>query len=271
MSSSITVHVTKPSRVSRLGVDLKNASGGGVYVNTIRDDSIFVATELQAGMIIESINGISCASLASSEAANILRQVEGEIFMDVRSTPIAIPSAPPLMAVSSITVTAIKPTRQTKVGIGFKNHNNHGSSGGGGQVYINSVKQDGIFTSTLLQQGMIIDSINGVDCSRLTSAEAANLLREAEGEISVVAHEESLAPITTPLAHVIGETYDEEAWNTTPTNTNTTLTYRDQPDTGMIICQAIIARICCVCSVLTFLFIALLVTYIMYGFFYNPF
>lgn len=245
MSSSITVHATKPSRESRVGVNLKNAPGGGVYVSTIRDDSIFVATELQAGMIIESINGISCASLASSEAANVLRQVEGKIFMSVCSTPIAIPSAPPPMAVSSITVTAIKPTRQAKVGIGFKNHNNH-SSGGRGQVYINSMEQDGIFTSTLLQRGMVIDSINGVDCSRLTSAEAANLLREAEGEISVVAHEESLAPITTPLAHVIGETFDDEAWNT-PTNTNATLTYRDQPENSMIILKVIMTIICCGC------------------------
>jgi len=178
--SSIIITATKPSSSSIVGVGLRNADGGGVYVNSIRENSIFVNTMLQIGMIIERINDIDCTSLTSMEAADVLRGIRREVSIVARYTPMALTFQPQQEAVSSVTVTAIKPTRETRVGVGLIDKY-------GGGVQIKSLKPYGVFASALLRPGMTVDSVNGIDCTRLTGAEVVHILRQAVGEITLMA------------------------------------------------------------------------------------
>lgn len=189
--SYLTVSATKPSRESRVGIGLKNTAvtegTGGVYVSAIRENSIFQNTELRKGMIIESINGINCTFLTSSDAANILRRAESEVSIVARSIPVAVPSTQQhsYPVSSTVTVVATKPNRNSKVGIRFET--NFEATGG---LRISKVEEDGMFASTLLREGMTLQSINGVDCVGMTSsADADRIMREAEGEVTLVALE----------------------------------------------------------------------------------
>ena len=85
---------------------------------------------------------------------------------------------------SSITVTATKPHDDAKLGIGLLTNEDNG------EVYISSIKPDGIFASTLLQQGMVIDDVNGNNCKGLHSSQMVSMLKEAKaGDITITAHQ----------------------------------------------------------------------------------
>jgi len=88
----------------------------------------------------------------------------------------------------SIIVSAIKPSIDSKVGVGLKNAKTTNGDTGAGGVYINSIREGegSIFVNTELKVGMIIENINGINCTFLTSADAADILRQAENEISMV-------------------------------------------------------------------------------------
>ena len=82
----------------------------------------------------------------------------------------------------SVTVLAIKPTRDTKTGIGLTTFTD-------GTVRITSIPENSMFASTDLKCGMTVETINGVNIA--TSKEAVTLMKEAEDQVVIVA---SFAP-----------------------------------------------------------------------------
>ena len=78
----------------------------------------------------------------------------------------------------SVTVLAIKPTRDTKTGIGLTTFTD-------GTVRITSIPDNSMFANTDLKCGMTVETINGVNIA--TSKEAVTLMKEAEDQVVIVA------------------------------------------------------------------------------------
>ena len=77
---------------------------------------------------------------------------------------------------SSITVSATKPSKDSRIGIGLRNiirgvvgGDEETGEAGGGRVYISRIQNDSIFAGTELRQGMIVESVNGINCTFLTA------------------------------------------------------------------------------------------------------
>lgn len=106
------------------------------------------------------------------------------IVAAVVATPVSYSQTPIVTAVaesSSPVVVAVgnKPTKDTSVGIGIKAPN--------GTPVISSIQPDGLFATSALRVGMDIQSINKQSVSGKTAAEATQLIKDAVGEITIIA------------------------------------------------------------------------------------
>ena len=63
-----------------------------------------------------------------------------------------------------------------------------------GHVVISAIQSDSLFSTTDLQVGHVIISINTQPCTGLSAKEAMVLLRDAEGTITVLVEDGSVAP-----------------------------------------------------------------------------
>lgn len=85
-------------------------------------------------------------------------------------------------------VIAIKPTRNTALGISLIGNN--------GNVSITNIAPDGTFAGTDLKVGMEVESVNSTKCS--TAAHAVALMREAEEHVLIVARDVVTLVVTKP-------------------------------------------------------------------------
>ncbi|KAL9189450.1 hypothetical protein ACHAXT_009125 [Thalassiosira profunda] len=76
----ITATVIKPSQDAKVGLGLGQLPGGaGVLVNSIRPDSLFRGTGLEAGLVLESVNGRRFTTL--NQCVSLLRWAEGQLTL----------------------------------------------------------------------------------------------------------------------------------------------------------------------------------------------
>jgi len=71
-----------------------------------------------------------------------------------------------------------KETKETRCGIGMSNTKN-------GMLVISRIEEDGLFADTNLQVGMKVNYINGECVRGWTGDEAAQLIREKEGQVTI--------------------------------------------------------------------------------------
>ncbi len=74
-------------------------------------------------------------------------------------------------------VTVFKPSKDSKLGIGLV--------GAAGCVTVLSIAKDGLFSTTSLKVGMIVETINNVKCT--DAGHGVSVLREAERQVTIVA------------------------------------------------------------------------------------
>lgn len=75
------------------------------------------------------------------------------------------------------TVTVVKPTEDSKLGIGLV--------GTAGCVKVSHIAKDGLFNNTGLFVGMTVESINTINCS--DAAQGVRVLKAAKGQVTIVA------------------------------------------------------------------------------------
>jgi predicted metalloprotease with PDZ domain len=80
-----------------------------------------------------------------------------------------------------ITGTVTKDTKEDKVGIAFTQATNEAP------LIIKLIREESLFSHTELQPGLLVISVCGIDVVGQTAKDAADLLRNAEGEVTVVA------------------------------------------------------------------------------------
>jgi hypothetical protein len=91
------------------------------------------------------------------------------------------------------TATVYKASPESPVGIGLRavNHN----------VYVSSIADGGLFSTTDLKVGQRVLSINNKNCQGLTSTEAIRLVKSATGSLTILATDEVVATTPTTLKH----------------------------------------------------------------------
>ena len=175
-----------------LGMGTKN---GLIYVTKIRDGAVGALTELQPGMIIRSIDNIDLAGVTLVDAANILANAEGTVTVAAE-----VPGAE-AVASTLLTATILK-SKDEKVGIALSNN--------GGVLFISQIRPDGLLANTDLKVGMQILAINNIQCTGLSIEDAATLLKEADGYLTVLARKPVLSPGSLVTAIITKESVDSK-------------------------------------------------------------
>eukprot|EP00571_Detonula_confervacea_P016055 CAMPEP_0172307910 /NCGR_PEP_ID=MMETSP1058-20130122/8667_1 /TAXON_ID=83371 /ORGANISM="Detonula confervacea, Strain CCMP 353" /LENGTH=638 /DNA_ID=CAMNT_0013020217 /DNA_START=36 /DNA_END=1952 /DNA_ORIENTATION=+ len=86
-AAKVTVFVTKPSKGSSLGLNIQQGNGSTVRVVSVASDSLFIGTNMRAGMLLETINGSKCTT--TTEAVTLIKAAEGQITIVAAVPPTA--------------------------------------------------------------------------------------------------------------------------------------------------------------------------------------
>ena len=190
----ITATATKPSKDSKVGIAFsRQAENHPLTVKLIREEGLFFESELKAGFVVDSINGIPMTYKTPKDAADELRKSDGEVTIVAKI----------------FTSTIEKSGKEDKVGISLKNSTTKPG------MWISKINDDGKFAGSELAAGQKVVSINGVPCPSKTK-EAIALVKDAESTVTVVAidasvqepsepAEEPAAPVVTPEPEPVEE------------------------------------------------------------------
>jgi len=167
----------KENPLQTVGISFKTCKAG-LIISKISPDGLFANKTLRVGMIVQSINGVGCQGTREglSIAISLLKSAQEQITI-VAETP--VPTKP-------VVVMVTKPNKEAKLGIGLTSDIRG--------LTITSLFSDCLFTNTALRVGMVVWSINGVECMHMEASEATELLKSAEGQVTIVA-EESAASV----------------------------------------------------------------------------
>ena len=190
-SDVITGVVTKASADSSVGITLQKMAGddGTMLIKAVIAGGLFSKTDLKAGMEVLTVNGQSVKGMSTKEAVDLLRNAgAGEVSITAKKSSAALPVEKPkepepepidegiYESVSTISGVVNKEEKTSKCGILF-------SQVGAGPVKIKTIRPDGLFAATGLSAGMEVVNVNGIVVK--TPKDAAKIIREAEGEVSV--------------------------------------------------------------------------------------
>ena len=161
----IRVMARKPSATAKLGLGLKPVEGS-IVISTIGEGSLFSGTDLKVGQKLVSINQESCGNMSVHSAIALLKEAEGDIAVTAED-------------IGVVGVTVVKKSANARLGIGLKSVSK--------DIVISSIADDGLFISTDLRVGHKLISINRTNVKGLTTSEAVSMIKNAEGELTLMA------------------------------------------------------------------------------------
>jgi len=176
MKNLYSFQFVKPSRRSNVGIILLNKTDGEVCVAQVDERGLAAASGLKVGDIIHQINGFSMKGRKASAATYIMESREGEVtvFATRYHEQGQGCSIPPL------SFQVDKPnSKKAIVGISFRNNDD-------GDVFVSKITKDGIAANCGIAINDILVEINGVSMMRKDSSAAANAIKEAVGNITIV-------------------------------------------------------------------------------------
>eukprot|EP00980_Cylindrotheca_fusiformis_P001476 scaffold345_cov134-Cylindrotheca_fusiformis.AAC.87 len=161
--------VFKESKDQKCGIGFRqNSPDDPITISSLAEDGLFANTDLRIGMQVVSLNGTDVAGFTKNKAIQFVRGAVGEL------TVVAQPVAGGAVAV------VFKESKDQKCGISLKQ--DHPSDA----VSIARISSDGLFADSGLEVGMQVMSINNVAVENLTNHQAVDVLKEAEGKLTVV-------------------------------------------------------------------------------------
>jgi C-terminal processing protease CtpA/Prc len=161
----ITAVAVKQSPDDKIGIGLKDMTGN-IIVSSIAENSLFVNSELKVGHRVISINKMSVMGMDKYQAIKLFQTADSTITVMAED-------------VGLVGATVVKPSVDAKVGIGLKERN--------GDLYISSIYDSGLFTTTDLKEDMKLLSVNRRSVKGMGREDAIKLFRDADGEVSVIA------------------------------------------------------------------------------------
>jgi len=184
----VTAAISRGDTSVKLGLGLGASSKSGkVVITSVKKGSKCWLTELYSGMVVRSINNQELKGKTPEEAAKILAEATGMFTIAAESVLDESMVRQSKTGLVQKTITAaIKKEKGSKVGLllGEK----------GKKLFVSKINPDGLMAKTDLQVGMMVVSINNVDCSNIAVADAAKILVEAEGDVTILARQPDLSP-----------------------------------------------------------------------------
>ena len=186
-TTRVVATATKETPDSKTGIKFIRAANGTIIINGLSEGSLFEASALKAGQEVVSINGTSCQGKTTKEAADMIRQAEGTITIVAQSAPVkAVPvqAVPVTSSPARIVATGTKQTKDSKAGIKF-------IQAADGTVVISGLSQGSIFEGSSLKAGQEVISVNDINCNGKASTDVVEIIRHAEGTVTIVAQEKA--------------------------------------------------------------------------------
>jgi hypothetical protein len=191
------------TRIQRQGA---TNSGLGMFLNsfhhkqetllkivTIDSDSIFADSELEEGMTLLTINGLTLDGFTASEATGLAQRIKGEISL----TAVRMRAMPTSDAAGNedddtskdssatnglsqkVTVQVHKTGAKPEVGLALETQN--------GRMVITKIDPSGLLAGSDLESGMELLSVNNVLCQSLSARMVRSMMQRFSGDLHIVA------------------------------------------------------------------------------------
>jgi hypothetical protein len=165
----VTVTRRKPSVNATVGLLVSWHSKLQLLIITgVSADGIFADSELQEGMVVESINGFDTEHFSATEMMDSVERATGNITVTAHK-------------MAQVTVRRIKAHTGSSIGLRLALRNDTQ------QLTISHVEPGSLFADSELREGMGVVSINGLDMQGFTTQQAAGLVKRVKGEIIITA------------------------------------------------------------------------------------
>lgn len=156
----------------KVGLGLKD-----MIITKCADGSLVADTDLEVGMRVLQINNIDMAGKTSKDAAKMFSEAEGLL---------TIVASKPDRAAGSLVVASIEIPQvaegEDKPSIGLK------MKAKDGEYYISGITAGSLASSTELREGMIIKSVNNVDCaSKKDLKDVLTMFKQTSGFVNILA------------------------------------------------------------------------------------
>lgn len=190
----VTAVIQKSNPEVKVGLGM-GSKNGIIYITKIRDGTVAAITELQPGLIVRTIDNIDMSGMSLVDAANLLANAEGTITVAAE-----MPGDDTKESAPTLIVAHAKTSKDEKVGMALAQRS--------GVLYVSQLSDDGVMAGTALAVGMKIMAINNIPCGGMSVADAATLLKDAEGDLVVLAQKPVLAPGAFVTAAITKESVD---------------------------------------------------------------
>lgn len=143
---------------------------GKIMITETGAGGLMFGTALRDGMEVLAINNVDSALFSKVGLENLLKSKEELIFLAKRQ---------PLVPDVLITEVLHKETQDAALGIGLRKHD--------GKIFISSIKDGTLASTTKFLPGMELVSIDNEDCQGMSAIVIAKALKNAVGDITIVA------------------------------------------------------------------------------------
>jgi len=209
------------SKIKLLGVTFRSEEESGrLVVSKIKADGLCSKSGLSVGDEVIAINDVSCDGMVATEAASLFKagtesvkllvchetskvvtpggpaEASEEKEIKPSSAEAMIPDVVGVTAVSAgsprpgcVGVTVVKATQATPIGISFADPTVENDDGG--LLMISKITAGGLLSSSPLQPGFVVRSINDVSTVNSSRQDAAKLIKSLSGPVCIVAQDTS--------------------------------------------------------------------------------
>lgn len=174
-ASCISMTVLRTTKEDNWGIGFKeeelNSVGVGITIIALTNDGILAGAPFQVGDKLVSVNGKPCVS--SDDTLQELLEVEGQVTLVAE-----IPGGNSRLVQAS----CIKPTPDSKVGLGFLNVTKSNTN----LLLISRISPQGLFAHSPMSEGDLVLTINSTFCGKIPDPEAAALVKDATDVVTIV-------------------------------------------------------------------------------------
>ena len=178
---TITMIQRVPQQSIGWTLGLPRQQQGRVVVTDVEDGGLAMTAGVRKGMLLFKVDNTSldCCYQSVAKADEVVAALIHERPVGVPVTLVVQEESPSLLVQPVMTGTIVKETKESLVGIRLRSHK--------GFVAIISIAEGSVSSATDLMGGMLIQSINNIDCSGKKPEDVAQLLADAEGAITMLA------------------------------------------------------------------------------------
>ena len=175
MSPSIVTATVEREFGAHVGLTLKSSEKfGHLLVDEIDPEGPFFGSALRVDMEVKTINNVDCSILSVVQATKLL---ERESFVTILAT-----EAAPLKEGSLLTVTLVKPSADSKVGIAV------GTVDGVEGICVADVRDGSLASTSKLRPGMLVVKINNADITSKSPTDAIKIMMETVGPLTFLVY-----------------------------------------------------------------------------------